>query len=233
MFIRARRCTLLWARSIQPTSSHSMDLSTFWEATNNLWNLNVYYCIKNSPPLAYITEPDKSNSYHCILHLNISLISILILSSHVRTFLLVAFLLAVPLKSYMHSFSLPFVLHVLSTSSSFNGYGEELRSWISSLYNFLQPPNTTSLLGPNIIFSTLFSNICNACSFVSIKDKVRGPYKTALKITVNVVLNFTFYIEDGKTMRLHETLRAFQNFMLGSTDWIAQFSTGFSNRQEK
>jgi hypothetical protein len=88
-------------------------------------------------------------------------------------------------------------------------------------------------LGPNIISSTLFSNICNVCSFVSIKDKVLGPYKTAVKITVKVALNFTFYIADGKTMRLHETLRAIQDFMLWSTDWIARFSTGFSNSQEK
>jgi hypothetical protein len=34
---------------------------------------------------------------------------------------------------------------------------------ISSLCILLQPPTTSSLLGPNISLSTLFSNISNLC----------------------------------------------------------------------
>ena len=36
--------------------------------------------------------------------------------------------------------------------------GEEYRSWSSSLCSFLHSPVTSSLLGPNILLSTLFSN---------------------------------------------------------------------------
>jgi hypothetical protein len=36
--------------------------------------------------------------------------------------------------------------------------GEEWKSWSSSLCSFLHSPATSSLFGPNILFSTLFSN---------------------------------------------------------------------------
>jgi len=36
--------------------------------------------------------------------------------------------------------------------------------WTSSLCSLLQPPATSSLLGPNILLSTLFSNTLNLCS---------------------------------------------------------------------
>jgi hypothetical protein len=35
--------------------------------------------------------------------------------------------------------------------------GEEYKLWSSSLCSFLQPPVTSSLFGPNILLSTLFS----------------------------------------------------------------------------
>jgi hypothetical protein len=37
--------------------------------------------------------------------------------------------------------------------------GKECKSWSCSLYNFIQPPIISSLLGQNVIRSTLFSNI--------------------------------------------------------------------------
>jgi hypothetical protein len=36
----------------------------------------------------------------------------------------------------------------------------------------LQPPVTSSLLGPNILLSTLFSNTLNPCSSLNVRDKV-------------------------------------------------------------
>jgi hypothetical protein len=35
--------------------------------------------------------------------------------------------------------------------------------WSSSLWSFLQPPVTSSLFGPNILLSTLFSNTLSLC----------------------------------------------------------------------
>jgi len=40
-------------------------------------------------------------------------------------------------------------------------FGEEYKLWSFSLRNFLQSPVTSSLLGPNILFSALFSGTLN------------------------------------------------------------------------
>jgi len=53
-------------------------------------------------------------------------------------------------------------------------YGEEyLRS--SSLCNFLHPPVTTSLIGPNFLLSTPFSSTLNLCPSVDMTDQVSHP----------------------------------------------------------
>jgi hypothetical protein len=50
--------------------------------------------------------------------------------------------------------------------------------WSSSLCSLLQPPATSSLLGPNILLSTLFSNTLNLCSSLSVRYQVSHPYNT-------------------------------------------------------
>jgi hypothetical protein len=40
-------------------------------------------------------------------------------------------------------------------------FGDEYRSWSSSPWNFLQPPVTVSLYGPNIFLTTLFPKTFN------------------------------------------------------------------------
>jgi hypothetical protein len=50
--------------------------------------------------------------------------------------------------------------------------GEEYKPCSSSLFSFLQPPVTSSLLGPNILLYTLFSNTLNLCSSLNVRDKV-------------------------------------------------------------
>jgi hypothetical protein len=56
--------------------------------------------------------------------------------------------------------------------------------WSFSLCSFLQPPVTSALFGPNILLSTLFSNILNLCSFLNVRDQVSHPYRTTDKIIV-------------------------------------------------
>jgi hypothetical protein len=70
--------------------------------------------------------------------------------------------------------------------------GEEYKSCSSSLCSFLQPHVTSSLLGPNILLSTLFSNTLNLCSSLNVRDKVSHPYKTIGKIIGLYILIFTF-----------------------------------------
>jgi hypothetical protein len=45
--------------------------------------------------------------------------------------------------------------------------------------HFLQPPDSSCFLGPNIIFSTLVSNIPNPLGFIlRVRDQVSQQYKT-------------------------------------------------------
>jgi hypothetical protein len=44
------------------------------------------------------------------------------------------------------------------------------------------PPVTSSLLGPNILLSTLFSNTLTLCSCLYVRDQVSHPYKIVGKI---------------------------------------------------
>ena len=48
----------------------------------------------------------------------------------------------------------------------------------SSLCSILHSPVTSSLLGPNILLSTLFSNILSLRSYLNISDQVSHPNKT-------------------------------------------------------
>jgi polysaccharide pyruvyl transferase WcaK-like protein len=43
--------------------------------------------------------------------------------------------------------------------------------------SLLQIPTTSSPLGQNILFSTLFSNTLNLCSSLSVRDHVSHPYE--------------------------------------------------------
>jgi hypothetical protein len=60
--------------------------------------------------------------------------------------------------------------------------GEEYKLRSSSLCSFLQPPVTSSLFGPNILLSALFSNTLSLCSSRNVRDQVLLPYKTTCKI---------------------------------------------------
>jgi hypothetical protein len=59
-----------------------------------------------------------------------------------------------------------------------------------------------SLLGPNILLSTLFSNTLNLCSSLKVRDKVSHPYKTRCKIIVLYILIFTFLDSRREDKRL-------------------------------
>jgi len=56
-------------------------------------------------------------------------------------------------------------------------FGEEYRSLSSSLRSFFQSLVTSSLLGPNVLLSTLFSNTFSLRSSLNVTDQVLHPYK--------------------------------------------------------
>jgi len=70
--------------------------------------------------------------------------------------------------------------------------GEEYRTLSSSLCIFLHSPVTLSLLGPNILLSTLLSFTLRPCSSISVSDKVSHPHKTTGTIILLYILIFKF-----------------------------------------
>ena len=62
--------------------------------------------------------------------------------------------------------------------------GEQYRSLSSSLCSFLQFPVTSSLLGPNVLLNTLFSNTRSLRSSLNVSDRVSHPYTTGEIIVV-------------------------------------------------
>jgi hypothetical protein len=60
------------------------------------------------------------------------------------------------------------------------------------IMSFLQSPVPSSVFGPNILLSTLFSNIRCLCSSLNVRDQVSDLYKTTGKIILLYFLIFMF-----------------------------------------
>jgi len=69
-------------------------------------------------------------------------------------------------------------------------FGDEYRSLSSSICRFLHSPVTLSLLSPNILLSTLFSNTLSLRSSLNVSNRASHPYKTTGKIRVPYILIF-------------------------------------------
>jgi hypothetical protein len=78
---------------------------------------------------------------------------------------------------------------------------EEYKLWSSSLYNFLYPPVTSSLFGPNILLNTLFSNTLSPCPFLNVRYQASHPYRTTVKIIILYILIFMFLDSRRKDKR--------------------------------
>jgi hypothetical protein len=113
----------------------------------------------------------------------------------------------------MHSSPPPFVLHTLPNSSSLTWsfyviiLGQKYKLWSSSLRSCLQShvtPVISSLFGPNILLSNLFSNTLSPRSSLSVRDQVSHPYRTTAKIIVLHILIFMFL--DGRRERRQKLL---------------------------
>ena len=70
--------------------------------------------------------------------------------------------------------------------------GEEYKSFSSSVCSLLHSLVTSSLLGPNILLNTMFSNTLSSLSSRNINDQVSHRYKTTGKIIVLYSLSFKF-----------------------------------------
>jgi len=70
--------------------------------------------------------------------------------------------------------------------------GKKNRSLSSSSCTFLHSLVTSSLLGPNTLLSTLFSNTLSLRSSLNVRDQVSHPYKTTGQIIVLYISIFKF-----------------------------------------
>ena len=70
--------------------------------------------------------------------------------------------------------------------------GEEYRSLSSSLCSLLHSPVTSSLLGPNNLLNTIFSNTLSFLSSLNVSYQASQPYKTTGKIIVLYILICNF-----------------------------------------
>jgi hypothetical protein len=178
-----------------------MELSTTQEATSCeairwfprfLWNLKVHYPIhKSSPPApiliqtnqVHTTPPSLPNIHPNIIHAPTSSSS----------YWPLPFWLSPPttytLFSSPHSCNIPrpshppWLDHCIAIILS-----EEYKSRRSSLCSFLHSPITSSLFGPNILLSTLFSDTLSLYSSLNVRVQVSHPHTTSDKIILLYII---------------------------------------------
>jgi hypothetical protein len=76
-----------------------------------------------------------------------------------------------------------------------------IQSLSSSLCSLVHSPVTSSLLGPNILLSTLFLDTLSLYSSLSVRDHFSHAYKTTGKITVLYTLILVFLDSNLKDKR--------------------------------
>ena len=80
--------------------------------------------------------------------------------------------------------------HILLDLITQRIFGEKYKSLCSLLCSFLHSFVTSSLLGPNILLSTLFSNTLNLHSSLNLNDQVSYPYQATGNIIILYILTF-------------------------------------------
>ena len=164
-------------------SSEANRFSASQQIPRLVWNPKVHYRIhKFRPPVPipnHIDPVHTPTSYILTIHFNIILPStpgspsVLFPSVFPTKALYTSFLSPIPATRPDRLIFLDFIARKI--------LGEQYRSFCSSLSSFLYSPVTSSLLDPNILLSTLFSNTLSLDSSLNVSDQVSHPYKSYLE----------------------------------------------------
>jgi len=143
--------------------------------TESKGSLLIHKCPPPVPILSQLDPVHTPTSHYLKIHLNIILQS---MPGSPKWSLSLMF----PHQNPVYASPLPHTryMHSPSHSSRF-GHPKNTRwgvyiSLNSSLYSFLHSPLTYSLLGPNILLNTIFSNNLNLRSSLNVSDQVSHPY---------------------------------------------------------
>ena len=178
-----------------------MEQSPSWEANRFsvcqkipriLWNPKVHYRSTSARHLSLSwassihSMPQHPTSWRCILllysHLRLGLPSGLFPSDFYTKALHMPLLSPIYAIRPAHLILLDFITRAI--------LGEEYKSLSSSSCSFLYSPVTSSLLRPNILLNTLFSNTLSLRSFLNVRDQASNAYTTTDKVIVLCILIF-------------------------------------------
>jgi hypothetical protein len=155
-----------------------MEHNPSWEAnlfsasqfTRILWKPKVHYRFyKRQSPVLILSQinPVHTPPHFLKIHLSLDLPSGLFPSVFPTKTLCTHFLSSTGATYPYHLILLDFVTRII--------FGEERRSLRSSWCSFLHSPVTLSLLGPNILLSTLLFNTLSLGSSLNVSDQVSHP----------------------------------------------------------
>ena len=178
---------------VQSLSSEANWFAAVREIPRILWNPKVHYrTYKRPPPVPILGQPNPVHIptshlleiHRCIIHPSTprspqwSLSHRFLHQDHIRH-------LTTPIRA-------PCTAHLILLDFITRTILGEYRPLSSLLCSLLHSPVTSSLLGPNILLNTMFSNTLSFLASLNVSDQASQPYKTTGKIIVLYILIFNF-----------------------------------------